>query len=74
MVKTRMGKLEVERKLQESGFSKLLTEPLNETGYSEEAVGLEPRSRVHSGQLNSNYLSIYVEMLTEQTAGIRKGV
>ena len=53
-----MGKLEVERKLQESGFSKLLIEPLNETGYSEEAVGLEPRSRVHSGQLSSNYLSI----------------
>ena len=58
MAKTRMGKLEVERKLQESGFSKLVTEPLNKTGYSEEAVDLEPRSRVHPGKLNSNYLSI----------------
>lgn len=58
MAKARMWKLEVERKLQESGFSKLLTEPLNETGYSEEGVGLEQRSKVHSGQLNSNYLTI----------------
>lgn len=41
----------------ESGLSKLLTEPLNKTGYSE-GLGLQPRSRAQSGATQFKVLSI----------------